>query len=310
MKGREAPNFFLAGYPKSGTTTLYEYLSLHPDVFVPEVKEPAYFSYREEYERGMTHYLSLHYQEAEGFRAVGDATPWYAAIPLALQRIQTDLPADSHRFVLILRNPAERAYSMYWDQVRVGRESRDFDVAIHAELEQGRGAVPPEDQQECTTRYLWTSSYDKHIKVMDDMFGTEATLVLIQDDLADDDRRELLLRDLAAFLGVNAGDFPQEERRANVAKSHRSAWLAKSLSSPGPVAKYIRRVVRGVLPVRWRRRLASRLARMNYRPAPYPPLSTSRRERLDDYFSLTIEFVERRIGRGLPEWRMIRESAQ
>jgi len=38
------PNFFIIGAPKSGTTSLYEYLVGHPDVFMSAVKEPMYFS--------------------------------------------------------------------------------------------------------------------------------------------------------------------------------------------------------------------------------------------------------------------------
>ena len=38
------PNFFIVGEPKSGTTTLYDLLKTHPDIFMPEEKEPSYFS--------------------------------------------------------------------------------------------------------------------------------------------------------------------------------------------------------------------------------------------------------------------------
>ena len=38
------PNFFIVGAPKCGTTALYEYLRPHPNVFMPEIKEPHYFA--------------------------------------------------------------------------------------------------------------------------------------------------------------------------------------------------------------------------------------------------------------------------
>ena len=38
------PDLFIVGAPKSGTTSLYEYLKGHPDVFMSVVKEPCYFS--------------------------------------------------------------------------------------------------------------------------------------------------------------------------------------------------------------------------------------------------------------------------
>jgi len=37
------PNFILVGAPKSGTSSLYQYLKQHPDVFMCEPKEPYFF---------------------------------------------------------------------------------------------------------------------------------------------------------------------------------------------------------------------------------------------------------------------------
>ena len=37
------PNFFIVGAPRSGTTSLYEYLKEVPAVFMCPVKEPNFF---------------------------------------------------------------------------------------------------------------------------------------------------------------------------------------------------------------------------------------------------------------------------
>ncbi len=37
------PNFFIIEYMRSGTSTLYEYLKLHPQISLPKAKEPSYF---------------------------------------------------------------------------------------------------------------------------------------------------------------------------------------------------------------------------------------------------------------------------
>ena len=41
------PNFLIIGAPKSGTTTLFNCLNQHPEIFMPEKKEPFYFSFPE-----------------------------------------------------------------------------------------------------------------------------------------------------------------------------------------------------------------------------------------------------------------------
>ena len=37
-------NLFIIGAAKSGTTSLCEYITQHPKVFIPNIKEPHYFS--------------------------------------------------------------------------------------------------------------------------------------------------------------------------------------------------------------------------------------------------------------------------
>src|ERR1700683_229596 len=37
------PDFFIVGHHKSGTTAMYEMLRGHPQIFMPEMKEPEFF---------------------------------------------------------------------------------------------------------------------------------------------------------------------------------------------------------------------------------------------------------------------------
>src|SRR5256885_16953952 len=38
------PDFFIVGHAKSGTTALYEMLRRHPEIYMPELKEPWFFA--------------------------------------------------------------------------------------------------------------------------------------------------------------------------------------------------------------------------------------------------------------------------
>src|SRR6478735_3161381 len=40
----QLPNLFIVGAAKSGTTSLYHYLSQHKDIYMCQVKEPHFFS--------------------------------------------------------------------------------------------------------------------------------------------------------------------------------------------------------------------------------------------------------------------------
>src|SRR5918999_891653 len=96
------PNFFIVGAAKSGTTALYRYLRQHPDVYLPDVKEPRFFAYdpddRTRYAGPRAHELidsvvkdrdayEALYAGVDGESAVGDVSPAYLPSPIAASRI-------------------------------------------------------------------------------------------------------------------------------------------------------------------------------------------------------------------------------
>src|ERR1700733_5877159 len=43
--GGRVPDFFIVGHPKCGTTALYEMLRAHPQIYMPDFKEPWFFAH-------------------------------------------------------------------------------------------------------------------------------------------------------------------------------------------------------------------------------------------------------------------------
>lgn len=119
------PNFFIVGTPKSGTTSLFHYLQEHPEVFLPELKEPHFFScpevketyYKTEIVDLKEKYLNL-YQSTKAFKAIGDLSSSYLFNTNAAERISTFNPAA--KIIIVLRNPVERAISHYLMDVNLG----------------------------------------------------------------------------------------------------------------------------------------------------------------------------------------------
>src|ERR1700753_3266246 len=112
------PNFLIVGAAKSGTTSLFHYLKQHPDIFLPEFKEPHFFvsalvknkvySWIEEKQE----YENL-FAGASAYHKRGEASVTYLyyykiAIPNILS-----LLGRSTKIIVILRNPVERALSAY-----------------------------------------------------------------------------------------------------------------------------------------------------------------------------------------------------
>src|SRR5262249_18066920 len=148
------PNFLLVGTMKAGTTSLYHYVGQHPDVFVSPVKEPSFFAFEGDRVRfrgprdaeltrftSQTEYARL-FQGARGESARGEASTVYPSHPRAPERIQ--YPLGTPRIVVMLRDPAERAFSHFLHLRRYGREPlEDFRAALRAEDERRRGGWDP-----------------------------------------------------------------------------------------------------------------------------------------------------------------------
>jgi hypothetical protein len=159
---RHWPDFIVAGAQKSGTTSLYRYLAAHPDMVPPITKKLTFFD--NNFHRGTQWYRS-HFPlrspraSADGpvdKRFTGESTAYYMFHPLAPQRIAETLPET--KFILLLRNPVDRAYSHYQYKVRRGKEPLSFEAAIDAEPERLAG----EEEKICTIPGYRSRAYFLH----------------------------------------------------------------------------------------------------------------------------------------------------
>ena len=112
---RIAPNLFVIGQPRAGTTSLHEFFRDHPSVFVPFIKETDYYSHYCEARRGR---LGLRYQDYlmhfidAGDEAIRcDISPFYASEPGVALQIYRDHPEA--RIILFMRDPIELIISKF-----------------------------------------------------------------------------------------------------------------------------------------------------------------------------------------------------
>lgn len=143
--------FLIIGAQKAGTTSLFEYMRRHPDIYMPPEKEIAFFETDQAYRRGFDWYeaqvtasapvsavcgaASVGYMTGTPFRDIS-INEWNPArIPhdkrpedVIPHRIREALPEV--KLLCVLRDPVERALSHYRMAVLDGLESRSFDTAI------------------------------------------------------------------------------------------------------------------------------------------------------------------------------------
>ena len=129
-------DFFIVGAPKAGTTSLYHYLHEHPQVEMSSQKEPDYFSDKAIHEQGIYYtkkrvntlykYESLFVQKESV--VYGEASVSYLFYDNVAKDIKKYNP--NAKIIIMLRNPAERAFSHYLMDYRLGLISDSFENII------------------------------------------------------------------------------------------------------------------------------------------------------------------------------------
>lgn len=215
------PNFFIAGAPNTGSTSLYFYLRQHPQVYLSPVKEPNFFGAvdllsgrygggilggtardrdalrpylegrpppgREPLVLEWEPYVEL-FRNVRSETAIGEASVRYLMLPTAARAIGSRIPHA--RLIFVLRDPAEWLFKRYlkmpWRDPQVSF-SRRFLAAMH-----------PGD--------AWASAvtvgrYATHLKRFFDVFPREQMQIHLYEDYRADARA--FVRKILAFLGVD-----------------------------------------------------------------------------------------------------------
>ena len=175
-------NLFIAGAPKAGTSFLYQKLQGHPELFFPKIKEVNFFSiedlnthnsYYKDYriEKKST-YLNF-YKKGQNYKYLIDSSVSYFAFPKVPKRIKAFNP--DAKFIFILRNPIQRAFSHYKMDKRMGYASLPF-------LDYLDNHKYPEHYRQ----YVENSLYARNISNYINIFGKNQICVLILENIEKD----------------------------------------------------------------------------------------------------------------------------
>jgi hypothetical protein len=281
------PNLFVVGAAKCGTTSLWNALRGHPEVFMSRMKEPHYFSQvvprrqwasRIPVVQTASEYHQL-FVDSGGETYIGEASTSYLWSTAAADRIRDAEP--NARIIAILRDPIERAYSHYWNDVREGLEKQPFERAVRAELSR-----PHAGQWGRDSLYIDAGRYFGQVSRFVDRFE-HRVLVLSYADLVADPVG--LLTCTWQFLGLSAPTRPMELAPQNTAQAARGRLSHAVMGSPR-----VRGLGRSVLPRRGRK-----LARaMLLKSTPRPPMDDGARTMLteallDDWQATRQTFLDR-----------------
>ena len=294
------PDFIIAGAAKCGTTALWHYLDAQPEVGMTYIKEPRFFTEAKggmahgvvdaaiprsgTYHRGWDWYDELWRDAPEGGTR-GEASTIYFVAQDAPRLIRQHVP--DVRLIMMVRDPADRMYSHYWQEQKAGWDMGPF-----------RDLVDTDHPRE---RYFETTShYKANIERFLEHFDRDQIMVIVKEDL--DNEPERILEEVFRFIGVDPAFRPASiGNRFNVQRLPRFPWIRR-------LSERLRATVGVALPHPVRQafgRTQRKLERRLSVPNAYPPLEPDLRATLIERFEEDIRFIEQWVGRPRPSWRAI-----
>ena len=276
-------DFMIIGAMKSGTTTLANILSGHPDVCFCLVKEPHFFSKTENWQCNLDTYRSLY--APTGNQLCGEASTTYTCYPEFNKAVWKSLHEFNPRLKLIyiMRHPVDRIVSHYVHNFQRGYTSSSFE----------------EDAIRNPT-YLNRTRYFTQVRPYIEHFGREQVLLLTFEEFQLD--KKATLNRIAGFLGIDFSKFHDfisvhANKSIGVAKTHIRLEQVKA-------SKWVK-TVRPFVPHRLRTSISKKLHNLTARKLEdKPTVSTELKDILWDLLIMDILEIEKLMQRNLAEWNI------
>jgi hypothetical protein len=196
------PNFFIIGAAQSGTTSLYSVLKNHPSILLQPSKdtEPQFFYKRKEFLKGLDYYESQYFSEYSGEKIIGDASTSYLFGKHSPELIRNSL-GKNLKFVCILRNPIDRAFSNYHRSKKYGFEELTFENALILESERKEKLIGTKWEETMPYAYVERGFYYQQLNNWFNFFDQDSIKITIFDDFINNPSEFLM--DLCEFLDIS-----------------------------------------------------------------------------------------------------------
>lgn len=282
------PNLFIVGAPRSGTTSLHEYLNQSIEIYMSSLKEPNFFGVENCYSRylknipkNQNEYLKL-FDPGKSRKYIGESSTIYLSNEYTPKRIHSKSP--NAKIIIILRDPIERAFSHYFHHFQMDFKSIQvtFDEQIKLELERGT------DFNEYDIR-LEFGLYYQDVKRYIDEFGTQNVKIILFEEFVKNITKTIF--EVSEFLNISSFD-PQINKIHNPSISPRGVFSNKILHS-----KIISTLSRYFLPISLRRFLKRRLTLKNRKNQK---ISSETRNLLKNYYKKDVTELKNYLELNLP----------
>ncbi len=267
------PNLIVIGAMKGGTSSLHNYLDLHPQIAMSRPKELDFFVLEKNWPKGVEWYES-HF--TDGARICGESSPnytkchFFAGVP---GRVHAIVPEA--KLIYVLRDPIERIISHYVHNIAARWDDRRFPDAVRENI----------DYVSCSKYYMQLERYL-------DYFPKRNILIIASEDLHR--RRQQTLQGVFRFLGVDDAFYTEGFSKIlheSSAKRRRTKVGSLLLRLPG------RKAIRSLLP------FSSQFANvLSKREIKRPVLSAELRQELIDALRDDVALLKEHTGGDFEHW--------
>lgn len=289
----------LIGAVKAGSSSIYHYLKQHPDIFMSPMKETKYFQWDGEQHRFSTELDQKIYQNSiktykdylDQFsgvgseHAIGEATPSYLYNRNVPGRLHKRFP--NIKLIVVLRHPADRAFSHFLHTKRLGYEPLEFHQAIAEEQNRIDANWGPSWQ------YTSQGYYYEQVKRFVDLFGKDRMCFYLFDKL----KREpaCVIRGMYSFLEVDQDFQPNTSIKHNIGGVPKNRFLHDLTNKPNaPKA-----LLKAILPIEFRQSINRLIGSKN---VVKPVIDLQVREALSAKYQKDIEQLEDLVDIDLSAW--------
>lgn len=308
------PDFLIIGAARCGTTSLYNSLASHPEIFMPSVKEPSFYAFDnikpqyksiygdDKYTKSqfylLDRYLGLFPPKKAGV-VQGEASTIYLYSEKAAEVIWKY--NENVKLIVVLRDPFERAYSAYNYNRMELLEDVPFEEALRIESKRIKEGWSPE------YHYINKGLYYQQLIRYFKRFGEHRIRVFILDDLKSS--YVAVLSEICTFLGIeNTYKFTNIERK-NVSGLPRS-FFQRQLRQFFAKPNYLRSIGKHLLPLILRRRVAENLlyGKNTKGLEKFKPIDASLKAQVFNHYKDDLNLLEVLIDRDLSSWRVNAQS--
>lgn len=278
-------NTILIGAQKAGTTTLYDWIAQHPDVYGPEgMKDFPFFCDETYYQKGIK-WFENNFSQIKKQKIILHGNVNYLYFSKTSARRINEYNSNV-KLIALLRNPVDRAYSAFWQQKKAGYEDLDnFVNAIEQERKRSEGSF----RDRANLTYIDHGFYAQQLKNYFEIFPKDNIKVMIFEEIIH--RNYETASELYKFLEINPNFKPNY-----VIKNE--SGLPRSRIISNLLRKKIKfDLIKDLLPINYRIIIKNKLRDFNTRKIKYEPLDHEIKAKLFKLYRDDIHELEQLLDR-------------